>query len=150
MTWPLEYQRAAQDFERFMLAARDASGLATTNMAWTMTQGVLLTFRRRLSVRDAIAFANVLPPLLRALFLDDWNPDEPPAPFGSREDQTREAQSLRAEHNFSPDHAIEAVATALHQCVDAATLERVLDRLPPEARAFWAVPAPGARPAGGG
>lgn len=34
-----------------------------------MVQGVLQTFRRRLDVKEAVLFANVLPPMLRALFV---------------------------------------------------------------------------------
>lgn len=123
-----------------MVTARDAAGLATTNMAWTMVEGVLLAFRRRLTVFEAIEFANVLPPLLRALFLGDWYPIGEPAPFSSREELAQEIHSLRAQHNFSPSNAIEAVAAALRSCVDEPSLERTLAKLPPLAAEFWAVP----------
>jgi uncharacterized protein (DUF2267 family) len=143
MTWPLEYQRASQDFERFMVTARDAAGLATTNMAWTMVEGVLLAFRRRLTVSEAIEFANVLPPLLRALFLGNWHPRFEPAPFASREVLTEEVRSLRARHNFSPANAVEAVALALRSSVEEAALSQVLSKLPPQAAEFWALPCSG-------
>lgn len=42
-----------------------------------------------------------------------WDTDEPIRPFESREAMTREAQSLRREHNFAPDTAIRDVAVAL-------------------------------------
>ena len=142
MTWPLEYQHASIDFEGFIVAARDAASLQTTNMAWTMVEGVLLTFRRRLEVDQAIVFANVLPPVLRALFLQDWHPGSGPLPFASRESMTAEVRALRPAHNFSPDNAIEAVAIALRGCVDAAALDRVLATLPPGAAQFWAVSNP--------
>lgn len=67
MTWPQEYQRAAFEFERFMVAARDAAALSTTNQSWTMAEAVLRVFRRRLTVAQAIVFGNALPPLLRAV-----------------------------------------------------------------------------------
>jgi uncharacterized protein (DUF2267 family) len=139
MTIPSEYQRASLDFERFMIDARDLAGLATTNMAWNMVVGVLQTFRRRLPVRDALRFASVLPPVLRAIFVADWNMDEPPVPFGDRAAMTREVQALRAAHNFSPDTAIHAVAGALRRHVDAAALDGVLATLPAAARDYWAV-----------
>jgi uncharacterized protein (DUF2267 family) len=139
MTLPLEYQKASVDFERFMVAARDAAGLQTTNMAWTMVEGVLLAFRRRLTTRQAIEFANVLPPLIRALFLDDWHPDYEPEPFVTREALTAEVQGLRCKHNFAPANSIEAVAFALRSVVDQDALSRVLAALPAEARAFWTV-----------
>jgi len=69
---PTEFERASSDFLGFSVAARDFAALASTHQAYTMTQGVLQTFRRRLSFEEAMAFANVLPLLLRALFVTDW------------------------------------------------------------------------------
>jgi uncharacterized protein (DUF2267 family) len=137
MPIPSEYQRASLDFEKFLLNAREASDLTTTNQTYTMVQGVLQTFRRRLTLAEAIYFAGVLPPVLRAIFVADWNLDEPRREFGDRSEMTREVQSLRADHNFAPDTAIQAVAVALRKNVDNAKLETVLSHLPPPARNFW-------------
>lgn len=137
MTLPSEYQRASQEFEKFMVDARDISGLATTNMAYTMVQGVLQAFRRRLSVRDAALFANVLPAVVRAIFVADWNTDEPRRAFEDRAAMTREVQALRPAHNFAPDTAIQDVATALRRNIDETALGRVLAKLPEEAAQFW-------------
>jgi uncharacterized protein (DUF2267 family) len=139
MPIPSEYQRASLDFERFMVDARDAAGLATTNMAWNMVVGVLHTFRRRLSVPDALRFAQVLPPVLRAIFVEDWDTSEPQLMFGDRAAMTREVRALRAAHNFSPDTAIYDVAQALQRHVDGAEFERMLATLPAGARDYWAV-----------
>ena len=140
MTWPVEYQRASHDFERFMVAARDAAGLTTTNQAWTMVEGVLLTLRRRLTISQTIEPANIFPPLLRALFLNEWHPSDGPVPFSSREELIEEVRSLRAQHNFSPDNSIEAVALALRSSVDEDSLKRVLAQLPAQASLFFSVP----------
>ena len=139
MPVPSEYQRASLDFERFMVDARDAAGLATTNMAWNMVVGVLHTFRRRLSVAEALRFAQVLPPVLRAIFVEDWDAGETQLVFGDRAAMTCEVQALRAAHNFSPDTAIHDVAQALRRHVDEAEFERVLATLPAGARDYWAV-----------
>lgn len=139
MPIPSEYQRASLEFEQFMLDARDISGLNTTNMAWNMVVGVLHTFRRRLPVRDALRFANVLPPVLRSIFVADWDVDEPQLAFEDRATMTREVQALRAAHNFSPDSAIHDVAQALRRHVDVAELDRLLATLPAGARDYWAV-----------
>ncbi|MGA8784544.1 MAG: DUF2267 domain-containing protein [Polaromonas sp.] len=137
MTLPPEYQRASQEFEKFMVDARDISGLATTSMAYTMVQGVLQAFRRRLNVREAALFANVLPAVVRAIFVADWNTDEPQRAFEDRATMTKEVQSLRAAHNFAPDTAIQDVAKALRQNIDQAALDRVLAELPQGAAQFW-------------
>lgn len=137
MTLPFEYQRASQEFEKFMVDARDRSGLATTNMAYNMVQGVLQAFRRRLSVKDAALFANVLPAVIRAIFIADWNTDEPQRAFEDRATMTKEVQALRVAHNFAPDTAIHDVAAALRRNIDQAELDRVLAELPQGAAQFW-------------
>src|SRR3954464_15605349 len=102
---PLAYENATLDFRRLLAQARDAAGLVTTNQSYTMVEGVLRTFRRRLAVADALAFGDVLPPLVRALFVANWDLDEPRRDFGDRAAMTAEVQALRRDHNFSPDHA---------------------------------------------
>ena len=140
MPVPPEYQRASQDFTKFLLDARETSGLATTHQVYTMVQGVLQVFRRRLNVKDAVLFASVLPPVLRALFVADWDTDEPRRPFEDRAVMTKEVQALRADHNFAPESSIRDVAIALRRNVDEAALDRVLARLPEGAVQFWQHP----------
>jgi uncharacterized protein (DUF2267 family) len=139
MIIPMEFQHASEDFEPFLRDARDISGLSTRNQTYTMVQAVLLTFRRRLSVIEPIRFANILPPVLRALFVTDWDPEEPQREFRDRADLTLEVLSLRRDHNFSPETAIRDVATALRRHVDETALDDLLRRMPPGAAQFWAV-----------
>ena len=141
MPIPSEYQQATLQFERFMVDARDLAGLATTNMAWNMVVGVLVVFRRRLSVAQALRFADVLPPVLRAIFVSGWADElqrQPePLPWASREVLTEEVRALRHEHNFAPPEAICAVAQALRRHVDAQALQHALDELPAAAQDYW-------------
>ena len=137
MTIPSEYQRASVEFERFIVDARDIAGLNTTNMAWSMVVGVLFTFRRRITVVEVLRFAAVLPPILRAIFVSKWDPEEPPCSFGTREAMTREVQSLRSEHNFAPNSAIHSVALALRRHVDVEEFESVVGTMPVGAADYW-------------
>lgn len=137
MTIPVEYQRATDHFHQFLSDARDAAGLETVNQAYTMTQGVLQAFRRRLEIGEAIRFSNVLPADIRALFVSDWNLDEPKRPFEDRAAMTNEVQSLRPLHNYAPESSIRDVAVALRHNVDESALDRVLETLPEAARQFW-------------
>src|SRR5690242_18396409 len=130
MPVPPEYQRATDDFYAFLSDARDAAGLATTNQAYTMVEGVLQVYRRRLDVREAILFAGALPPALRALFVSDWDLEEPKRSFEDLAAMAKEVRALRPEHNFAPDTSIRDVANALWRHVDRAAFERVLRRLP--------------------
>ena len=137
MPIPAEYQRATEHFYKFLLDVRETSGLGSTHQAYTMAQGVLQAFRRRLDVKDAVLFAGVLPAVLRAVFVADWDIDEPRRPFEDRAVMTKEVQALRAEHNFAPETAIRDVASALRRNVDEAAFDRVLTRLPDGAMRFW-------------
>lgn len=137
MTWPFEYQNASIEFERFMIDARDFADLATTNMAWNMVVGVLWAFRYRLNMQEGLRFANLLPPVLRALFIEDWDTSEPVKSFASNEELMKDVRSIRTVHNFAPPNAIQAVAQALLKHVDRSELERVLLTLPIGASEFW-------------
>jgi uncharacterized protein (DUF2267 family) len=137
MPVPAEYERASDQFYKLLIDARDSAGLGSTHQAYTMVQGVLQVFRRRLDTRESIRFAATLPPLVRALFVIDWEVDEPRRGFEDRADMTREVQSLRAAHNFAPDTAIKDVARSLKGYVDEAEFDRILATLPDGAIEFW-------------
>lgn len=137
MPVPVEYERASDQFYDYLIDARDTAGLWSTHVTYTMTQGVFQVFRRRLSTQEAIAFANVLPICLRALFVTDWNPGEAKKAFTDRESMTAEVKLLREEHNFSPPTAIRDVALALRRHVDQDTFDRLLAQLPEGAAEFW-------------
>ncbi|MEZ2127463.1 MULTISPECIES: DUF2267 domain-containing protein [unclassified Sinorhizobium] len=139
MTIPMEYQQASRDFERFLADACDIAMLQTRNQTYTMVQGVLQVFRRRLSLSEGIFFANALPPVLRAIFIADWDLAEPVRAFEDHAVMTREVQSLRRDHNFSPGSAIRDVAAALRRNIDEATFDRVLGHLPKGAQEFWRI-----------
>lgn len=136
---PFEYQNPTLQFERFLVSARDHAGLPTTNMAWNMVVGVLHAFRARLSLQDGIRFAQVLPPMVRALFVEDWNPELPPKEFGAAPDWLNDVRAVRHEHNFSPDNAVVAVARALREQVHPPVWERILDSMPEGSLSYWAV-----------
>ncbi|MEE4110529.1 MAG: DUF2267 domain-containing protein [Halieaceae bacterium] len=138
MTVPAEYERASAQFYAYLVDARDTAGLWSTHVSYTMTQAVFQVFRRRLSTREAIAFANVLPVGLRALFVSDWIPGEQPCAFRDRATMTGEVRALRGAHNFSPQTAIRDVARALRRHVDETAFEGVLAQLPEGAADFWA------------
>ncbi|MEZ5700871.1 MAG: DUF2267 domain-containing protein [Burkholderiaceae bacterium] len=137
MTLPFEYQNPTLQFERFMVDARDCAGLPTTNMAWNMVVGVFHAFRHRLTVAEALAFAAILPPMLRALFIEDWDIAQQPVPFGDPQEWLADVRSVRTEHNFAPEDAVPSVAAALRGHVDAVALERVLQQLPAPAGRYW-------------
>ena len=139
MPMPFEYQNASRQFEQFMIDARDFAGLATTNMSWNMVVGVLNAFRSRLTIPQSLLFADALPPVLRALYVEHWNVDQPLREFDTPEKMLDEIRSVRRQHNFAPEHAISAVAAALKKNMDPEVYQRMISRLPLQAQGYWAV-----------
>jgi len=137
MPVPSEYSRATDDFYSFLVDTRDMAGLWSTHVTYTMTQGVFQVFRKRLSVKQAIEFASILPVGLRALFVSDWDVDEDKKIFQGREVMTQEVRSLRKEHNFSTDDSIGVVATTIRKYVDEKKMDSLLEKFPDGAVEFW-------------
>lgn len=145
MPMPWTYRQATREWQAFLADAADAMKLTSDNATYTAVEGVLRAFRRRLTAQQAVDFAQVLPAVLRALFVADWHLAEPLAP-GSRADWTAEAQALRPDHNLTPGNCVAATALALRKSVLRADLDRTLAALPPFAADFWSTP--GTDPAG--
>ncbi|MFN3281056.1 MAG: DUF2267 domain-containing protein [Tabrizicola sp.] len=139
MPMPWTYRQATREWRAFLALAREVMDLETDNLTYTAVQGVLQAFRRRLTAQQAIDFAQVLPSVLRALFVADWQ-IEPPVPPGTRAEWTAEAMALRPHHNLTPPNCVAATAYALRKSVPRADLERVLATLPPFAADFWSTP----------
>lgn len=137
MPLPMEYQHASDDFERFLADAEGRADLVTRNQTWTMVDAVFRVFRRRLTVAEGLRFADVLPPILRAMFVADWDTRVPPVPFADRAAMTAEVQAVRGHHNFAPATAIGDVAAAVRAVVERDRFDAVLASLPEGARGFW-------------
>lgn len=140
MPMPWTYRQASREWSAFLTEARSAMNLESDNATYTAVEGVLRAFRRRLTPQQAVDFAQVLPSVLRALFIADWKFDEGPLPPGSRSDWTAEAMALRPHHNLTPPNCVEATALALRKSVLREDLDRVLAALPPFATDFWSTP----------
>lgn len=142
MPMPWAYRHASKDWQAFLADAKEGLGLESDNMAYTAVQGVLIAFRSRLTPREVMAFADLLPAVLRALFVAGWNPETPPVPWGERAALEAEVRALRPHHNLTPPAPINPVARALRRALRQPDLDRVLAAIGPEARAFWRVDAP--------
>jgi len=139
---PQTYQRSSEEWRCFLDDVKKLLDLESNNMAYTAVDAVFLVFRKRLTAQQGIDFATVLPTVLRAIFVADWDVSCPPLPFSSRADLVKEVTSVRPNHNLTPEHAIEAVATAVRKHVDPIAFERCLANLPDEARSYWSPKAP--------
>lgn len=135
----MEYRRASRDFDAFIVEARDELSLTTTNQAYAVVWAVLHVFRDHLELKQALSFAQVLPPVLRAIFIDGWIPVEDPQAFPSRTELIREVRSVRGDHNPASDSAIGDVAKVLRRHVDETQFDAVLATFPEQAWAYWKV-----------
>ena len=139
MPYPHEYAVATDKFAAFLRDVKEEAGFGSSHMAYTMAQGVFQVFRRRVDFKDAIAFANILPIGMRALFVANWDVDEERLPFTDLETMNREVRQLRPNHNFATDSAIQQVASAMKKHVDNEMLEVLLMEVSKEALAFWQI-----------
>jgi uncharacterized protein (DUF2267 family) len=137
MPFPIEYARATEEFYAFMEAVKNEADFHSLHVTYTMVQGVLQVFRRRVSVADALMFADTLPVGLRALFVKEWDVSEVQKPFGSMAEMNRGVKQLRVDHNFSRNDAIEIVVKILPKYVETVYFKKMLAKLPDEARKFW-------------
>ena len=137
MTVPQVYVQATRDFEKFMRDFKQVSMVETQPRSYAIVRGVLHTFRAHLTVDQALRFADALPAVLRALFVEDWHPSDPPPAFPNAEDLLEEVRSHRRDHIFATETSIRDVATALRSNVDKDEFERALASLPPAAQDYW-------------
>jgi uncharacterized protein (DUF2267 family) len=77
MPMPWTYRHASAEWQRFLDVAKDEMILISNNAAYTAIEGVLLTFRRRLTVDQALRFADALPSIPKAIFVTSWHPANP-------------------------------------------------------------------------
>lgn len=137
MPIPAEYQRIRDQLYDFLLDARDFAELGSTHQSYTMSQGVFQVFRRRVSIEEAILFSNALRAGIRSLFVADWDVNETQKYFSDTEAMTQEVRTLRENHNFATENAIQAVAHALWKNSEPEKLEKALAQLSKEANDFW-------------
>jgi uncharacterized protein (DUF2267 family) len=135
--YPYEYAVATQTWLEVLDAVRHETDLSTRNQAFTVLEGVLRTFRRRVEVHDALRFADELPVAVRALFVHDWDPTLPQLPFQAPLDLAEEVRALRPAHNFAGPTAVPDVARALRRFVHEARFDALLATLPDGAVDFW-------------
>lgn len=136
MTVPNEYRQASSDFDHLLAEIADKCNLSSRHQAYTVAQAVLICLRRRMSLPEAIIFAQMLPVLARALFIENWNPLETPVADWDPERMTEEILSLRRHHNLADAQSLANVIKALGTAADRQNWSRGLPRLSPALQAL--------------
>ncbi|MBF9058350.1 DUF2267 domain-containing protein [Rhodobacterales bacterium HKCCSP123] len=138
MPMPWTYRHGEKEWRRFLGDIRAVMGTPSDNVAYTTAEGTFRAFRARLTVEEVARFAQVLPAMPRALFIEGWRP-APRLPWVGQAAYLVEIKALRADHNFATDRALEAVSVALNRAVGPERLGRALAAIGPGAEAFWAL-----------
>lgn len=146
MPMPYTYRHASEEFRAYLKDLRKRTLIDSDNVLYTGTDAVLTGFRARLTVAQALRFADELPSVLRAIFVWRWNPEAPGLPWPDRETLRDEMVSLRRDHNFCPPELLEEILMAVPRTMRPPDFARALAMIGPEAEAFWEVPAPEPRP----
>ena len=135
---PAEYWTASQGFDSFLRNVRDTCMLQTHQQAYHTLRGALHVFCSHLSINQALAFASVMPPVTRAIFVEGWQPSDNPPGFPGRSELQQEVKSILRDHNPASDCAIADVAAALwRSSMDNDVFDKVLKNLPDGAAEFW-------------
>ena len=90
MPMPYTYRHASAEVSASLADARAALDLVSDNSTYSAVDAVFRVFRARLAMPQALSFDDVLPCVLRAIFVADWHPADP-LPFADRATLTREA-----------------------------------------------------------
>ncbi|MFZ1680337.1 MAG: DUF2267 domain-containing protein, partial [Rhizobiaceae bacterium] len=122
MPYPTEYSSASAEFDRFLDAVKANAMLQTRHQAWQVARAVFLVFRGHLSADEALRFADALPPLLRAMFVEGLSAGQASRPFGDPAMLLRAVAAIRPDHNFIDESSIAAVSAALRAACDAQRL----------------------------
>lgn len=138
MPYPTEYATASADFDHFLDGVKTNAMLQTRHQAWQVARAVLLVFRNHLTTAQALRFADALPPLIRAMFVEGLDAAREPASFPGRAALDSEVASVRRDHNFVTETSIDEVAAAFWQAVDPFRVQAVLAEIGTDALAFWA------------
>lgn len=138
MPMPWTFRHPGKEWSLFLDDIRDVLGTPSANVAYTAAEGVLHAFRARLTTQQALDFAQCLPAVPRALFVQGWTLADPVS-WAGQDVYITEALALRRHHNFADASVLRAVSIALHRAVGLQDLRASLQRIGPEAVAFWAV-----------
>ena len=137
MPMPQEIAYASKQFMELLGALKERALLETHNQCYAMLRAVLHEFRSYMTIKQAIAFADGLPPLVRAIFVEGWQPaDEPPPPPSRKEFASAVARRL-APHHYAPDNLASDVFAVLVPRAERTKIARVMDELPADLNNLW-------------
>ncbi len=139
MPQPWTYRHASREYSSILETFKSETDLVSDNMAYTAIEAVLHSYRARLKPNEVMVFADILPCVLRAIFIYGWKPLESPLPFPEESEWYAELKEHRPNHNLTPQNAKDALAIAFWQHINHRQFELALEKLSKPAADFWRV-----------
>jgi uncharacterized protein (DUF2267 family) len=135
---PPEIAQASAQFMELLGALKERAYLQTHNQCYAMLRAVLHEYRDHITVDQAIALASALPPVARAIFVEDWEPSDAPPSSPAPEAFTQSVIRRLSPHHIPPDSIVGDVFAVLAPRCDQARLGSALKALPAALQAMWA------------
>jgi len=137
MPMPNDVLYASNQIRDWLGELKAAAMLTTHNECHAMLRAVLHEFRGHMAPDQAVAFGDILPPLVRGIFYEGWRPLEPPAPPPAAAAFHEAIVRRLASHHMPPDTIAGDVFRLVAARTDPRVLQRALDALPAGLVRLW-------------
>jgi len=137
MPMPEDVRHASRDFEAWMSDLRARTFLATGGQCYSSLRAVLHEVRKHLNTDVAVAFGDLLPPLVRGIYYEGWRPFEAVQPLVSIPQLTESVVASLAPHIVPPITIVTDVFAVMAGRLDGLRARIVVDRFPPLLARLW-------------
>jgi uncharacterized protein (DUF2267 family) len=137
MPMPQDVTYASQFFQQWLADLKVRALLQTHNQSYAMLRAVLHEVRSHLDANGCAMFANALPPLVRGVFYEGWNPSQEIARSTSDAEVVRRVTERLAPHHVPPETIIVDVFSVMARLCEPAEEKALKAALPDVMRRIW-------------
>ena len=138
MTQPHDVEFASEQYQKWLVALKEAAMLATLNQSQAMMRAVMEELRDSVSDEDALVIANALPALARGVMLEGWTLGAGKHNVASRAEFYDRLVSRLEPHQPPPEDIAEAVFSVWRRELPPHKANLVVEKLPAALRPLWA------------
>ncbi len=138
MTQPYDVEFASQEYQKWLVALKEAAMLATLNQSQAMMRAVMEELRDSVSDEDALAIADALPALARGVMLEGWVLGAKKHTIASGKGFYERLVSRLEPHQPPPEDIAEAVFSVWRKELPPHKAKQVAEKLPEALRPLWA------------
>jgi len=137
MPQPADVLYGSKQYQEWLSALKKQSMLETQNQSQAMMRAVMHELRLYLETADVLTFANAMPPLPRGIFIENWKPNQTPAPLASAEQFTQGVVGRLSPHFVPPDSIVRDVLAVWAQFLSPLNARQISSVLPEPLAALW-------------